>query len=290
LIVSGKTKRRRYFLLLISLSLAAAFVLVRGPVWYEEFHPELKEVWRTVLSLFIDCESERESMAVKIPIKDVGAMIFVPDGVATSHGLLRGFYIGKYETTVWQFREYYDETKPKMATFFECAHRIRKWFLENDTDFDHVKLLPMVGVTYEKALDYCRWAGLRLCKEEEWEAVCCGKMDHLYPYGSHYDESRCKVDETNRYPGPVGQYPDCVGPLGVHDMIGNAYEWVDASANPPKNGYGVLRGGDMNNEERANCSFRYIHSLKGTSDSYGFRCCADVRPTLSVDGVDGNDR
>ena len=79
---------------------------------------------------------------------------------------LAAFYIDRTEITVTQFRKYqpnYDE-KP-YAGGEDCPD------------------CPAMGINWIQASKYCRWAGKRLPREEEWEAAARGVTNFSYPWG-----------------------------------------------------------------------------------------------------------
>ena len=147
--------------------------------------------------------------------------------------------------------------------------------------------LPKVDVTWRQAETLCAEQGKRLCTEQEWQKACTGPYNYAYSYGEKFESKRCNtpLDKDGlwqRGPGlaPSGSFEKCVNEYGVHDMIGNAWEWTSSWYSHPKL-WRVVRGGSFfhsANLARADTRYGLYLDPEYYLDLVGFRCC---RSTLT---------
>jgi formylglycine-generating enzyme len=98
---------------------------------------------------------------------------------------------------------------------------------------------PAVHLTWHEARDFCRWAGGRLPTDAEWVAAAYTEQrerpappfvagrSYPYPTGDTPQGAQCRSDcggEVLRHRAVTAGAP---GVNGLHDMGGNAWEWVD---------------------------------------------------------------
>jgi formylglycine-generating enzyme required for sulfatase activity len=156
---------------------------------------------------------------------------------------------------------------------------------------------PVALIRWEDASAYCNWLSAitgrpaRLPTEAEWERAARGGLDGLrYPWGDELDPSKANYlsDSAGRAKAgttPVHRYPP--NGFGLHDMIGNVWEWVldwyqrdiywqGPRSNPrgPANGsLRVVRGGGWPTAEPRMLTCSYRHKVPPDTYSYsiGFR-------------------
>lgn len=188
---------------------------------------------------------------------------------------LAGYFLYRSPVTVAQYKKFCAATSTKMPA-------PPAWGWKDDH--------PVVNVSWNDALAYCRWAGVRLPTEAEWEHAARGPRNYKYPWGNDFDGAK-GANSVKPYEAtgttPVGSYP--ANDFGLFDMGGNVWNWCIDSYNPrfwqagsssfnPINiapsRYRVFRGGSWSNTNTANfrTSIRNWGAPDGRGSDGGFRC------------------
>ena len=205
------------------------------------------------------------------------------------------YYIGKFEVTRGQWRRFCEATGRELR----LPPNLSVSGNEQSVSAEH----PMAGVGLEGAKAYCKWAGLRLPIEEEWEYAARGSDGRLYPWGSRWLPQgrrlanvvqslepgeapilqRTGVSPLDAYPGtaPVDSFPEGVSPFGCFNMCGNISEWVSTplAAYPSGKlyekspaGSAILRGGDFSlSAWSSRISSRNVANPAPGNSGHGFR-------------------
>lgn len=158
---------------------------------------------------------------------------------------------------------------------------------------------PVVGVSWYEASAYARWVGKRLPSDAEWtkagawpvEAAPGRIAQRRYPWGESFDIRRANLWGSHaKGPVDVDQYSDGESVGGVHQLVGNVWEWsaspLSASAEPtfhvPET-FKSVRGGafDTYFENHATCHYQSGEHPLARRHNIGFRLALPMS-TLEV--------
>lgn len=138
--------------------------------------------------------------------------------------------------------------------------------------------MPMICVDFMQAERYCKAQGKRLVNDLEWEWVARGGDDaRPFPWGSDAPaEQLCWSGKDRRStPCPVASYPP--GPYGIHDLVGNVYQWTTTT----NDAVGTFRGGRGGSWKDASPELVKTTHRAGFKNTYrcgflGIRCATAV--------------
>ena len=169
------------------------------------------------------------------------------------HSLPRAYFIGRHEVTWQQYLQFCRQTarnEPESPP----------WGIRDDH--------PVVSVSWYDADAFCRWSGLSLPTEAQWEKAARGTDGRLQPWGAEAPGSHCiwagNPNHRDKSTAPVGRTSEDVSPYGAFDMAGNVWEWcadryngriyeryAQGQTDAPKHGtLRVYRGGGWNLEDQ----------------------------------------
>ncbi len=207
---------------------------------------------------------------------------------------LKGFYIDRYEVTHERYKKYVDDLG---------AVSPGNW---QDNKFPEAKRkVPVTWVTWFDATNFCQWAGKKLPTEKQWERAARGFNGNEYPWGNDYQAGIANLSTragSKNQPAQVGSFPQGASNEGVHDLVGNVWEWVEDDYKPYKgstyksdyydSGYKILRGHSASDighfpgamygnaiKMFARSGHRQFANPDEPGPDVGFRCVSENKPT-----------
>lgn len=242
---------------------------------------------------------------------------------------VRNFFIDKYEVSNADFKKFVDETNyvteaEKFGDSFvfegflpdetrDEYYNFRVaaatwWYKVNGTSWkrpegpgssiDAIMNHPVIHVSWNDAVAYCKWRNKRLPTEAEWEIACRGGRkgklypwgDKLMPKGEHWvniwqGEFPKMNTAEDGYIGtcPVDKFKQ--NSYDLYNIVGNVWEWTadlwdpkeTSTENPPNR---VKKGGSYLCHEsycyRYRCASRSQNTEDSSAGNLGFRCAKDV--------------
>jgi gamma-glutamyl hercynylcysteine S-oxide synthase len=164
--------------------------------------------------------------------------------------------------------------------------------------------LPVVGISWYEASAYARWVGKRLPTDAEWTKAGAWPVEsspgriaqRRYPWGESFDVRRAHLYGSGKLgPVAVDEYPGGTSVGGIHQLIGNVWEWTDTPlvelGDPTlhiSEAVISIRGGayDTYFENQATCHFQSGEHPLSRRPNIGFRL-ALAMSDLEVSQHDG---
>jgi formylglycine-generating enzyme required for sulfatase activity len=226
----------------------AAFTILEHELMHQE----------TLLYLFHELPYERKNPIA--PLRGNGAMparadvvknmVRIPAGDATlgasgsefgwdnEFGQMRvavdAFAIDRHNVTNGDYLDYVNTTGANPPHFW--LERDGVWYRRGMFDLVPLPLDCPVYVTYEEATAFAASCGKRLPTEAEYHRAAFGTPtceERQFPWGDALpDATRGNFGFANWDPVAIGSYPGGVSAWGIHDLVGNGWEWTSSLFEP----------------------------------------------------------
>jgi len=191
----------------------------------------------------------------------------------------KDYYMGETEVTIGQYLTFCKATNSHWPEWVKAGNEYQSMLLDVK-DYESKGMresnanYAITGVSWYDAMAYCKWAGVRLPTETEWEYAAKGGENFKFA-GSNdvsevawYEENSGGVIHEVMAKQPNG--------YGLYDMSGNLYEWTATSyVNDINQSERVLRGGNWRDSaESCRVAFRYGDYPTQKYWNQGFRVCS----------------
>jgi formylglycine-generating enzyme required for sulfatase activity len=187
------------------------------------------------------------------------------------HVFLSAFWIDRREVTNADYESFVRATGHRAPANANPSTTL--W--ENGSPLPGSHHHPVINVSWDDALTFCQWKGMRLPTEAEWEKAARGTDGRRYPWGNDWDHTRANsasywagrtvefhsgedwnafwvqgegatISRKRGLKGevltlPVGSFANAASPYGLLDMAGNVSEWVQDWYDPDYYKKGALR-------------------------------------------------
>ena len=213
----------------------------------------------------IDRNASHENQRTPVAAPLTHGMVEIPSGLATLGRACDGEVFGwdnEYEVHTKQVPAFgidqYEVTNGQYLAFMAAGgYETRAFWSDEDWDWKSAQevshpvfwskgpggwlyramfeevALPLdwpVYVSQAEAMAYARWAGKSLPTEEQWHRAAYGSPDGTernYPWGRETPNSSLGNFDFSRWnPTPVNRFPAGQSAFGVHDLVGNGWEWT----------------------------------------------------------------
>jgi iron(II)-dependent oxidoreductase len=174
-------------------------------------------------------DNEQPSLKVQVPAFAMDAckitngdfLNFMEDGGYQKENL--------WSPAAWQWVQQRQQNHPQ---FWKRAGS--NWLWHGFFEEHPLPLRWPVYVTQAEAAAYAQWKGSSLPTEAEWHRAAFGDEPQSgYPWGSAAPTLKHgNFGFANGSPVSVGSYPQGASPQGIHDLMGNGWEWTDTPFAP----------------------------------------------------------
>ena len=280
----------------LSLTLAISFLFISSSGWAQTDHSLEGEMVHIPSGHFIfgtnkkDETAEALSMGIPKP--------WYVDESPQQKIFLKGFYIDTFEVTNERYKKYVDALEAVPPGNWKS----NTFAVGKDKE-------PVTWVTWFDAANFCQWAEKKLPTEKQWERAAKGTNGNEYPWGNEFQPNIAHLSNragSKNKPVAVGSFPKSASKEGIHDLIGNVWEWVADDYKPYKgsthkndyydSGYKIIRGHSASDighfpmyadaiKMFARSGYRQFSNPDEPGPDVGFRCASENKPTVAKTGL-----
>jgi iron(II)-dependent oxidoreductase len=213
---------------------------------------------------------------------------------------------GGYE----QLEFWHEEALPALLDFVDQTGTPGPRFWNDGQYSPGEQRLPVVGVSWYEAWAYARWVGKRLPTDAEWTKAGAWPVEsspgrvaqRRYPWGESFDVRRAHLyGSGSSGPVAVDEFPGGTSVGGIHQLIGNVWEWTSTPlvelGDPTlhiSEAVMSIRGGafDTYFENQATCHYQSGEHPLSRRPNIGFRlalpmCDLEVAEVADEDDAQG---
>ena len=221
---------------------------------------------------------------------------------------ISAFEISKYEVTNRQFYEFVQATgyvtdaerthngrvfEPGLKEFRWLSDKTANWHFPNGRSRGGIQGKmnhPVTRISFQDALAYCSWAGVRLPTLDEWEVAARGGTEGRYfcdyrsigEYANFWrgrDHLKADVSDGYMTTAPVGSFKP--NPIGLYDVYGNVFEFCNGRLrSDTRETQRHSRGGSWWCSKNSCCFFNSVDvgtvNVKASFSNQGFRIARDI--------------
>ena len=177
--------------------------------------------------------------------------VTIPAGIATlgaDRGALRFGWDNEFERSEVEVGAFgldvHNVTNGEYLAFVKAGGPVPQLWVESEGEWQLRVLgglipLPASWPVYcsnDQAAAFARWSGARLMTEPEYHRAAYGTpsgAERTQPWGANdVDASRGNFDFQRYDPEPVGSRPAGASAWGIHDLVGNGWEWTSTPFAP----------------------------------------------------------
>jgi eukaryotic-like serine/threonine-protein kinase len=204
----------------LAILIVAALLAVTGiAVWLLKRNPPAKPTTNSGASVLVSTITPRRTLELDsgdMVLVDAGSALLGPDAKPAD---VNAFYMDKTEVTNASYLKFCQQTG------YAAPPSAQQDPADN----------PVVNVSFYDVEAYAHWAKKRLPTAAEWEKAARGAKGQQFPWGNDWREDAANIPRDKNASktaslAPASSFSSGASPYGAVNLVGNAWEWVNAPA------------------------------------------------------------